>query len=249
MVIEAPVANTDRSVGALLAGEIVRRRRTAAVAPLTLRLRGHAGQSLAAWAPPELRIELEGACNDYAAKGLSGGTLVLRPFADAGYDPAASVLVGNTVLYGATAGQAYLCGRAGERFAVRNSGATAVIEGVGDHGCEYMTGGTVLVLGAVGRNFAAGMTGGVAYVFDPDGLLERRANRDTVDLEALDDADLEAVIDLLHRHREETGSGVAARILSDWPAGAGGAFVKVMPRDLKRVLAEASSGDMEAVGA
>ena len=169
VVIEHPVANTDRSVGAFLAGEIARAGRPLPADQITLRLTGHAGQSLAAWAPTGLRIDLEGACNDYAGKGLCGGTLTVRPFERAGYAGERSVLVGNTVLYGATGGEAYLRGRAGERFAVRNSGATAVVEGVGDHGCEYMTGGVVLILGPVGRNFAAGMTGGVAYVFDPGG--------------------------------------------------------------------------------
>ena len=206
---------------------------------MTLRLTGHAGQSLAAWAPTGLRIDLEGACNDYAGKGLCGGVLTVRPFERAGHSGERSVLVGNTVLYGATGGEAYLCGRAGERFAVRNSGATAVIEGVGDHGCEYMTGGVVLILGPVGRNFAAGMTGGVAYVFDPGAELPRRLNPESVDLEPLDSDDQELVIDLLHRHFEATRSPVATRILGEL---AGGCRRVVLQGDAARAKHAAAAG-------
>ena len=163
------------------------------------------------------------------------------------------MLVGNTVLYGATGGEAFFRGRSGERFAVRNSGASAVVEGVGDHGCEYMTGGTVLILGKVGRNFAAGMTGGVAYVYDPGADLPGRLNTESVDLEGLDQHDLETVIDLLHRHVEATGSPAATKILANWASGADAAFYKVMPRDLRRVQAELAAleaaGASEAVGA
>jgi glutamate synthase domain-containing protein 2/glutamate synthase domain-containing protein 3 len=249
VVVARPVSNTDRSVGAFLAGQIARAARASReTGPITLRLTGHAGQSLAAWAPTGLRIELEGACNDYAGKGLCGGMLTVRPFEAAGYPAERSVLVGNTVLYGATAGTAFLRGRAGERFAVRNSGAEAVIEGVGDHACEYMTGGVVLILGPVGRNLAAGMTGGVAYVFDPGSRAASHVNDETVELEPLGPDDLESVIDLLHRHLEATGSPVASKILAEWPAGAAAAFVKVMPRDLRRVQA-VSLAPQEAVGA
>ena len=173
----------------------------------------------------------------------------MRPFERAGHSGERSVLVGNTVLYGATGGEAYLCGRAGERFAVRNSGATAVIEGVGDHGCEYMTGGVVLILGPVGRNFAAGMTGGVAYVFDPGAELPRRLNPESVDLEPLDSDDQELVIDLLHRHFEATAALWRRRILASWPAGAGGSFFKVMPRDLQARAAAGGGGADSGGGA
>ncbi|HEY3764650.1 MAG TPA: glutamate synthase large subunit, partial [Gaiellales bacterium] len=198
VVFEHRVRNTDRSVGAMLAGEIAR----AAPAGLAddaivLRLTGCAGQSLGAFAPRGLTIELEGACNDYAGKGLSGGRLIVRPPAGAGYVAEHNVIAGNTVLYGATAGEAFLRGRAGERFCVRNSGASAVVEGVGDHGCEYMTGGVVCVLGPTGRNFAAGMSGGIAYLLDAD---RGRINGEMVDIEALDLDDEHLVRDLLQRH-------------------------------------------------
>jgi glutamate synthase domain-containing protein 3 len=252
-VLERAVRNTDRSVGAMLAGEIARRAGAAGLADdtIVLRLRGCAGQSLAAFAPRGLTIELEGACNDYAGKGLSGGRLIVRPPADAGYTAEANVIVGNTVLYGATSGEAFLRGRAGERFCVRNSGAVAVVEGVGDHGCEYMTGGVVCVLGETGRNFAAGMSGGAAFVLDPGGQLPARCNLGSVGLEPLGEADEPLVRDLLERHLAATASAVAARLLDAWPQPLQ-TFVKVMPNDLRRLLeagAPAAGGRMlEPVG-
>jgi glutamate synthase (NADPH) large chain len=238
VLLEAPVRNTDRSVGAILAGAIARRAGPAGLPDdaIVLRLRGYAGQSLAAFAPRGLTIDLEGACNDYAGKGLSGGRLIVRPPAGAGFVAEHSVIAGNTLLYGATAGEAFLRGRAGERFCVRNSGATAVVEGVGDHGCEYMTGGVVCVLGATGRNFAAGMSGGTVFVLDPDGALADRCNRGSVSLEAPADADEPLVRDLLERHLAATGSAVAERVLAAWPESLAD-FVKVMPDDLRRLLA------------
>jgi glutamate synthase (ferredoxin) len=235
VVLERRVANTDRSVGAMLAGEIVR----AAPAGLAddrvvLRLTGYAGQSLAAFAPAGLTVDLRGACNDYAGKGLSGGRLIVRPPDGAGYVAEHNVIAGNTVLYGATSGEAFFRGRAGERFGVRNSGARAVVEGVGDHGCEYMTGGVVCVLGPVGRNFAAGMSGGLAFVHDPDGELEQACNPASVGLEQPGEDDEVLVRDLLERHLEATGSAVAGRLLAAWPDALGG-FVKVMPDDLRRL--------------
>jgi glutamate synthase (NADPH/NADH) large chain len=253
VMLERAVRNTDRSVGAMLAGEIARRAGAAGLADdtIVLRLRGCAGQSLAAFAPRGLTIELEGACNDYAGKGLSGGRLIVRPPADAGYTAEANVIVGNTVLYGATSGEAFLRGRAGERFCVRNSGAVAVVEGVGDHGCEYMTGGVVCVLGSTGRNFAAGMSGGAAFVLDPGGGLPARCNLGSVGLESLGEADERLLRDLLERHLVATGSAVAARLLDAWPQPLQ-AFVKVMPNDLRRLLetgAPAAGGRMlEPVG-
>jgi glutamate synthase domain-containing protein 3 len=247
------VRNTDRSVGARLAGEIVRAAGPAGLADDTvvLRLSGCAGQSLAAFAPRGLTIELAGAANDYAGKGLCGGRLIVHPPDGAGYVAELNVIVGNTVLYGATAGEAFLRGRAGERFAVRNSGARAVVEGVGDHGCEYMTGGVVCVLGPTGRNFAAGMSGGVAYVLDPDGALPGNCNLAAVGLELPGTDDEPVVRELLERHHAATGSAVAARLLDAWPESLA-AFVKVMPDDQRR-LRERGEGPaeaaLEAVGA
>ncbi len=180
-------------------------------------------------------LDLEGQANDYVGKGLSGARIVVRPPADAGYEPSASIAVGNTTLYGATSGELFVRGRAGERFAVRNSGATAVVEGVGRHGCEYMTGGLVAVLGPVGRNFAAGMSGGVAYLWDPDGENARRVNSDMVALRPVsDDSRLR---ELIERHRELTGSDVAASLLADWDTSVA-QFIEVMPHDLLRIAAE-----------
>jgi glutamate synthase domain-containing protein 3 len=200
-----------------------------------LRLAGCAGQSVGAFAPRGLTIDLAGACNDYAGKGLSGGLLVVRPASGAAFAAERNVIAGNTVLYGATSGEAFFRGRAGERFAVRNSGADAVVEGVGDHGCEYMTGGAVVVLGPAGLNFGAGMSGGIALVLDESGTFAAVCNTDTVSVEAPADEDAEALWRLLVRHEELTGSAVAARILAAWPASAE-LFVKVMPHDLRRVL-------------
>ncbi|MFM7692685.1 MAG: glutamate synthase subunit alpha, partial [Actinomycetota bacterium] len=189
---------------------------------------------------------LTGPVNDYLGKGLSGGRIVVRATADAGYDVAGSTYVGNVALYGATAGGAFLRGRAGERFCVRNSGATAVVEGVGDHGCEYMTGGVAVVLGPTGRNFAAGMSGGVAFVLDADGRFESRVNPASVSLEpvtAPEDRDLLKA--LLAEHLERTGSPIAERLLGAWPQALE-RFVKVMPDDYARVLAERAAKDSEA---
>ena len=199
------------------------------------RLRGTAGQSFGAFAINGLELHLEGQTNDYAGKGLSGALLAVRPYANAAYDPSRSVIVGNTVLYGATAGEAYFAGLAGERFCVRNSGATAVVEGVGDHGCEYMTGGEVVVLGPIGRNFAAGMSGGLAYLYDPEGIAHRRVNTDLVELEPVQDGT--KLRELVERHHALTGSTVAARLLESW-ADSLAAFVLVMPNDMRRILAE-----------
>ncbi len=236
IAFDRPVRNTDRSVGARLAGEIARRCGATGLpdGSVVLRLRGCAGQSLGAFAPAGLTIDVTGACNDYAGKGLSGGLLVVRPAPDAGFLPERNVIAGNTVLYGATAGEAFFRGRAGERFGVRNSGALAVVEGVGDHGCEYMTGGVVVVLGATGRNFAAGMSGGIALVLD-DGRFAGHCNAETVAIDPVSTDDAEVLHDLLRRHLQLTGSTVAAGLLSGWPAAAE-RFVKVMPHDLRRAL-------------
>src|SRR5205807_6126026 len=182
---EIPVRNEHRSVGAMLGGEVTRRFGGKGLPDDTIEvhLRGTAGQSFGAFVPTGVTLRLSGDANDYVGKGLSGGRLVIRPDEAAPFPAEAQIIAGNTILYGATGGEVFLRGRVGERFAVRNSGATAVVEGVGDHGCEYMTGGTVVVLGRTGRNFAAGMSGGIAYVYDEDGTFAQRCNRSMVALE------------------------------------------------------------------
>ena len=242
--IERTVRNTDRSLGAMLAGEIARRDpRGLPDGTVHLVLTGTGGQSFGAWAPSGLTLDLTGQCNDYVGKGLSGGRVIVRPPADAGYVAEDNVVIGNVALYGATGGEAFFRGRAGERFCVRNSGASAVVEGVGDHGCEYMTGGVAVVLGATGRNFAAGMSGGVAFVLDVDRAFASRVNADMVGLEAVVDADDAALLrGLVERHAALTGSAVAERLLADWPAALT-RFVKVMPNDLRRVLLERAQRD------
>jgi len=180
---------------------------------------------------------VHGDANDYVGKGLSGGRIVLRPSdaAPKGYIAEDNIIGGNVILFGATSGEAFIRGTVGERFAVRNSGAHAVVEGVGDHGCEYMTGGRVVILGPTGRNFAAGMSGGVAYVYDPNHLLSDNLNTEMVDLDEFADGELDWLHDKLVAHSDATDSAVAQRILADWPRQAGD-FMKVMPRDYKRVL-------------
>jgi glutamate synthase (NADPH/NADH) large chain/glutamate synthase (ferredoxin) len=214
----------------------------AGLPPGTIRftLHGSGGQSFGAWLAPGIELTLVGDANDYVGKGLSGGVLAVRPPAHAAFVAEENVIVGNTVLYGATAGCAYFRGLAGERFAVRNSGANAVVEGVGDHGCEYMTGGRVVVLGRTGRNFAAGMSGGIAYVLDEDGGFRGRCNTELVGFEQLEEADGDQLRALVEEHAARTGSAVAARLLADW-VGALALFVKVVPHDYKRALADDAS--------
>jgi glutamate synthase domain-containing protein 3 len=199
-------------------------------------LRGSAGQSLGAFLAPGVTLRVEGAANDYVGKGMSGGKIVLVPAADATFLAHENVIAGNTVLYGATGGEAFICGVAGERFAVRNSGATAVVEGVGDHGCEYMTAGVVVVLGPTGYNFAAGMSGGIAYVYDESELFGARCNLDMVDLESVwGEEDREQLHRLVDRHSRETGSLRARMLLANWEAHLP-LFVKVMPIEYREVL-------------
>ncbi len=234
------VRNVHRTIGTILGQEITRRTGEAGLPPDTIRFKatGSAGQSFMAFAPSGLTIELEGEANDYFCKGLSGGTAILYPPRESSFDPNTNVIVGNVSFYGATSGQAFILGPAGERFCVRNSGAQVVVEGVGDHGCEYMTGGRAVVLGPVGRNFGAGMSGGVAYLWDEDGRSAPRVNPGMVDLETLDEpADQAELRGLIEAHLEATGSERARSILEDWPAQLS-RFVKVMPRDYKRALAE-----------
>ncbi|MDX2009734.1 MAG: glutamate synthase large subunit [Myxococcaceae bacterium] len=238
VTIALPVTNAHRAVGAMLSGEIIRKHGGQGLPDDTVRikLQGAAGQSFGAFAVQGVTLELEGEANDYVGKGLSGGRLVVRPPTGARFNADENVIVGNTVLYGATAGEAYFAGVAGERFAVRNSGARCVVEGVGDHGCEYMTGGVVVVLGQTGRNFAAGMSGGTAYVFDRNRAFRERCNLEMVELESLvDESEIWLVYGLIENHLRLTGSAQARRILDNWEHLVG-SFVKVMPTDYKRVL-------------
>jgi glutamate synthase (NADPH/NADH) large chain len=202
---------------------------------ITLRFTGSAGQSFGAFVPRGIDLLLEGDANDYVGKGLSGGRIAVRPPKAATFVAEDNVIAGNVIGYGATSGELYLRGIVGERFCVRNSGATAVVEGIGDHGCEYMTGGRVVVLGATGRNFAAGMSGGIAYVLDVDGNFASRVNGEMVDVVDLEPADLEWLRDTLQRHVRYTDSAVAARLLAA-PDTWAGSIRKVMPRDYARVL-------------
>jgi glutamate synthase domain-containing protein 3 len=235
-----PVRNVNRTVGGILSGEIARRHGAKGLREGTIEiaLSGSAGQSFAAWLAPGVTLSLRGETNDYAGKGLSGGIVSVRPPEKARFLAEENMIVGNTVLYGATAGRAFFRGLAGERFAVRNSGAKAVVEGVGDHGCEYMTGGRVVVLGRTGRNFAAGMSGGIVYVYDKDRGFANRCNTELVDLEPLTEADEQEVKELISEHVARTGSLVGRNVLASWERGARERFVKVMPRDYRRVLEE-----------
>ena len=247
--IDVAVRNEHRSVGAMLGGEVARRFGGAGLPDDTIEvtLRGTAGQSFGAFAARGMTLRLYGDANDYVGKGLSGGRLVVRPDESAPFVAEDQIIAGNTILYGATSGELYLRGRVGERFAVRNSGAVAVVEGVGDHGCEYMTGGTVVVLGPTGRNFAAGMSGGSAFVWRLDPM---RVNPELVDLEPLSPADADRLRELVERHHAETGSAVAAGLLARWDTAVA-EFTAVVPRDYRRVMqamraAEADGRDVDS---
>ncbi|XHR28844.1 MAG: glutamate synthase large subunit [Chthoniobacteraceae bacterium] len=233
-----PIRNVNRVVGTILGNEITKKYGAAGLPEDTVHLhfKGSAGQSFGAFVPKGVTLELEGDTNDYIGKGLSGGKIILYPSADSTFVPEENIIAGNVALYGATSGEAYIRGGAGERFAVRNSGASTVVEAVGDHGCEYMTGGKVIVLGATGRNFAAGMSGGVAYVLDEAGTFPCRCNQQMVGLEKLEGAEADEVKRLIERHAEYTGSTRAKQVLAQWESLAP-KFVKVMPKDYKRMLA------------
>jgi glutamate synthase (NADPH/NADH) large chain len=278
VVVEATIRNVNRTVGAMLSGEVARRYGHDGLPEntISIRLAGVAGQSFGAFLAHGVTLELTGDANDYVGKGLSGGRVVVKPPARSRREANANIIVGNTVLYGAIAGEAYFSGVAGERFAVRNSGAIAVVEGVGDHGCEYMTGGVVAVLGETGRNFAAGMSGGIAYVYDEDGNFKNRCNAAMVDLEAIgrdeeggEEAgrprqrpvdvhdfgmgdmlrhDATRLKILLERHILHTGSAQARRLLADWP-GTLAKFVKVMPKDYRHALEERATAGGSASAA
>jgi glutamate synthase (NADPH/NADH) large chain len=262
----SPVRNVNRTVGTMLSGEVAKRYGHAGLPDDTIhiQLQGTAGQSAAAFLAAGITLDLVGEGNDYVGKGLSGGRIIVRPNTEFRGWAVDNIIVGNTVLYGAIAGEAFFNGVAGERFAVRNSGATTVVEGCGDHGCEYMTGGTVVVLGATGRNFAAGMSGGVAYVYDPDGDFEAKCNTAMVDLEPVlpakehkdqatwhaqarggeREADEIILKRLIERHFKHTGSTRARNLLDDWANGRS-KFVKVFPTEYKRALEEMHNSSME----
>jgi glutamate synthase (NADPH/NADH) large chain len=265
VVLERTIRNVNRTAGAMLSGRIAEKYGHAGLKPETIRinLTGVAGQSFGAWLAHGVTLDLVGDANDYVGKGLSGGRVIVRQPQGVGREPTENIIVGNTVLYGAIAGEAYFNGVAGERFAVRNSGAIAVVEGTGDHGCEYMTGGVVVVLGKTGRNFAAGMSGGIAYVYDPDGTFAQLCNPAQVDIlpipagpDAEDGTgrpqqravsvedygmgdmlrhDAERLKILIERHKLHTGSARAAEFLDSWEA-ARAKFVKIMPRDYAKAL-------------
>ena len=237
--IELPVANTNRTVGTTLSHEVVKAWGEQGLPDdtIVIRLDGSAGQSLGAWLANGVTIDLKGDANDYVGKGLSGGRIVVSPPEGTGFSAEDNIIVGNVCLYGATSGKAFFRGKAAERFCIRNSCAIAVVEGVGDHGCEYMTGGRVVVLGAVGRNFAAGMSGGIAYVWSPErDQLEGNCNLDMVGLESLSDLDLDELEEIIQLHHHYTESDVAARLLSQGREQMKQQFVKVMPIDYKRIL-------------
>lgn len=237
--IETPVCNVNRAVGTMLSHEVTKRYHLVGLPTDTIhiKLTGSAGQSVGAFLCPGILLELEGDSNDYVGKGLSGGKIVAYPPKGSLFDPKVNIVIGNVALYGATSGEAYFNGMAAERFCVRNSGARAVVEGVGDHGCEYMTGGTVVVLGKTGRNFAAGMSGGIAYVLDVDGKFRSRCNPELVDLDKVEEEeDIITLRMMIQQHQRYTNSQLAKEVLADFenllPK-----FIKVFPRDYKRVLA------------
>ena len=236
------IVNTNRSVGTILSHEITKRFKGEGLPEGTIhfKFRGSAGQSFGAFGAHGLRLELEGEANDYFGKGLSGGQLIVYPDKTAPFEPGKHTIIGNVAFYGATSGEAYIRGIVGERFAVRNSGVKTVVEGVGDHGCEYMTGGTVVVLGKTGRNFAAGMSGGVAFVYDPDREFRGNCNMELVNLESLDFQDKEMIKAMVNKHYTFTGSRIALKLMTGW-AQESVHFVKVMPRDYKAALLKKKS--------
>jgi glutamate synthase (NADPH/NADH) large chain len=234
---EFDIRNTDRATGTMLSNEISKRHGGKGLPEDTIQFhfRGSAGQSFAAFGASGLSFRLEGEANDYFGKGLSGAKLISVPDRDAKFKASDNIIIGNVAFYGATSGEAYINGMAGERFAVRNSGVKAVVEGIGDHGCEYMTGGIVVVLGDTGKNFAAGMSGGIAYIYNPEGLFERRVNRGMIDLDPMEKEDISRLHAMITKHHKLTGSSRAETLLANWDE-AQKQFTKVMPRDYKRVL-------------
>ena len=238
--IEHDVVNINRVVGTMLSNEVAKRWKAEMLPDdtINIKLNGSAGQSLGAWLAKGVTLTVEGDANDFVGKGLSGGKIVLYPPKQSTFKAEDNIIAGNVNLYGATGGEAYIRGIVAERFAVRNSGASAVVEGIGDHGCEYMTGGRVVILGSTGRNFGAGMSGGIAYVWDPKGEFPKQCNSETFELEGVaDSADRDELHALVKKHYLYTDSAVAKRLMDDWDLALS-QFVKVMPTDYKRVLAE-----------
>ncbi|MEA2064461.1 MAG: glutamate synthase-related protein, partial [Gemmatimonadota bacterium] len=247
VTVRRSVRNVNRSVGTMLSGRVSALYGSQGLPENTVRieLEGSAGQSFGAFLAPGVSLSLAGDANDYVGKGLSGGRIAIFPPPGSRFEPEENIVVGNVVLYGATSGQAFFSGRAGERFAIRNSGASAVVEGVGDHGCEYMTGGSVVVLGSTGLNFAAGMSGGIAFVFDEQRLFDQRCNLDMVDLEAvIESDDIELLRGLIESHVKFTGSPLGRMILDDWEEKIH-QFVKVMPMEYRRALGRMIKDDEE----
>jgi glutamate synthase (NADPH/NADH) large chain len=247
---DMPIRNVHRTAGTMLGSELTRRFGEDGLPDSTIRinLTGSAGQSLGAWLPRGITIRVAGDANDYVGKGLCGGRLILHPQAGSTFAAHENIIIGNVCLYGATGGELFAAGMAGERFCVRNSGATAVVEGVGDHGCEYMTGGRVVILGGTGRNFAAGMSGGYAYVLDEDGVFRSQCNMAMIELGPVEDPEEQRWLrERITLHRDLTGSVRAAEILEDWDHRLA-QFVKVTPLEYKRALremAEAKSGESQ----
>jgi glutamate synthase (NADPH/NADH) large chain len=235
------IKNTDRTVGSILSNEISKKYKAEGLPSDTIHIKftGTAGQSFGAFNTNGVSLELEGDANDYFGKGLSGARLVIYPSKRASFIPEENIIIGNVAFYGATAGEAFIRGKAGERFCVRNSGASVVVEGVGDHGCEYMTGGKVVILGETGRNFAAGMSGGIAYVYDVKGQFSQMCNMEMVDLDPLDQNDAAELQKMITDHLHYTNSTVAKFVLQDFENQLRN-FVKVFPRDYKKVVQAAS---------
>jgi glutamate synthase (NADPH/NADH) large chain len=235
------IVNTDRTLGTLLSNEISKKYGSAGLPADTIHFKftGTAGQSFGAFNAKGLTLELEGDANDYFGKGLSGARLVIYPPKQSHFLPEENIIIGNVAFYGATSGEAYIRGKAGERFCVRNSGVHAVVESVGDHGCEYMTGGRVVILGDTGRNFAAGMSGGIAYVYDVKGVFDNLCNKEMVDLDPVTEADAAELKRMIQNHFDYTGSAIARFVLEDFENQLKN-FIKVFPKDYKKVLQLAS---------
>ena len=235
--IELDIKNVNRTTGAMLSGEVCKRYGETALPEDTIycKFKGVAGQSFGAWLSQGITFELEGLTNDYVGKGISGGKIIIYPYKQADYAPQENIIIGNTTFYGAIKGEAYIKGSAGERFCIRNSGLYAVVEGVGDHGCEYMTGGRVVVLGSTGRNFAAGMSGGIAYVYDEGKDFKDKCNMEMVELEDLKDEDKGVLYNLLHNHYKYTQSLRAKKVMDNFKTEIK-KFIKVIPIEYKRIL-------------
>jgi glutamate synthase domain-containing protein 3 len=235
--IDLPIQNTDRTTGAMLSGEVVKAHGESGLQDHTIKCKftGVAGQSFGAFLAKGITFELEGMANDYVGKGLSGGKIIIYPDSKSDFKPEENIIIGNTTFYGAISGEAYIRGVTGERFCIRNSGLHTVVEGVGDHACEYMTGGIAVVIGKTGRNFAAGMSGGIAYVYDSEGNFKQKCNREMVELENLSKEDETNIHSLLHNHFKYTKSTIAKALLDDFKKELK-RFVKVMPIEYKRIL-------------